>query len=832
MAAQNGEDAYVTLLLSDTYLPGALVLAHSLRDAGTPKKLAVMVTLDSVSAEVITQLKAVFDYVIPVPRVRNAKPANLYLMNRADLHSAFTKINLWKQTQFRRIVYIDADVVAYRAPDELFDLDHPFSAAPDIGWPDLFNTGVMALRPNLGDYYALVAMAERGISFDGADQGLLNMHFKNNYNRLSFTYNVTPSGHYQYVPAYRHFQSSINMVHFIGSDKPWALGRQASSGGSPYDEMLGRWWAVYDRHYRQPSPPLTPTDASPSQDQHKVPEIIQYFVKGEFRPKTTTYVIPTGQPPLHQGRSTHDAYHHAPPPPSQPEYHHQHQHHHHHQQPHEHHHHEHPSPHHHEKSQAGDSFPHAYIPPPLPSESFSNVEGSNAEAREEQVSGPQGGAPVVRHEEREHKPERPPVEYSWDAQRQAPPADSKPEAMNFPQMHYEMSSDPAPFVPPPRYPSPPKNMWYEVPKEKPAPPAEKPRPIFPWEIEQPRPSRVFADGVYQPEPSLTEGSTVAPSGRGVFSPESQATMTEPSMTESSTAEHKSEPSSPSTPTIRVTHSDPWASFTRVNAWDDDPAIDKYVGSMPLYRRHRSSGSIVGQTSPRAAGGSGVGSQQETSAGAEWRRRGSKLTDFPTAVERPSLPVTPAPIRRPKFWGAGDPGVDDEGEGDGRLPAADGVPEQSEWDPAARLQLLAKQQSELLLQKLGAGEVSGGGEAGGATGGESHSIPNRPLPFGSEDIVSPRYIARSSNVLSPQPVKPPGAGSQGILGQAQGESEATPRSTSASASATETAKPAESGSAIPEPSFHGPGPAWEKDMEGLSQSTALPPSEEEMDVLQT
>lgn len=184
--------------------------------------------------------------------MRNEKPANLYLMNRADLHSAFTKINLWKQTQFRKIVYLDADVVAYRAPDELFDLDQPFSAAPDIGWPDLFNTGVMALSPNLGDYYALAAMAERGISFDGADQGLLNMHFKNNYNRLSFTYNVTPSGHYQYVPAYRHFQSSINMVHFIGSDKPWALGREASSGSSPYDEMLGRWWAVYDRHYRQP----------------------------------------------------------------------------------------------------------------------------------------------------------------------------------------------------------------------------------------------------------------------------------------------------------------------------------------------------------------------------------------------------------------------------------------------------------------------------------------------------------------------------------------------------------------------------------------------------
>ena len=34
------------------------MLAHSLRDAGTTKKLAILVTLDSVSAAVVTQLKA------------------------------------------------------------------------------------------------------------------------------------------------------------------------------------------------------------------------------------------------------------------------------------------------------------------------------------------------------------------------------------------------------------------------------------------------------------------------------------------------------------------------------------------------------------------------------------------------------------------------------------------------------------------------------------------------------------------------------------------------------------------------------------------------------
>lgn len=219
-------------------------------------------------------------------------------MNRGDLHSAFTKINLWKLTQFSKIVYIDADVVAYRAPEELFAISQSFAAAPDIGWPDLFNTGVMVLTPNMSDFYAMIAMAERGISFDGADQGLINMHFGSHYHRLSFTYNVTPSAHYQYVPAYRHFQSSINMVHFIGSNKPWFSGRNAPRSSGPFNEMIGRWWAVYDRHYRHQvcSTWMGYLGGLHTDERHKETttqarqsssEYVQYFTKGEWQPKTS-----------------------------------------------------------------------------------------------------------------------------------------------------------------------------------------------------------------------------------------------------------------------------------------------------------------------------------------------------------------------------------------------------------------------------------------------------------------------------------------------------------------------------------------------------------------
>lgn len=242
-----------------------MVLAHSLRDNGATSKLVVLYTPDNLQPATINELKVlcldgptstafdisqtIYDELIPVDPTTNGTPANLWLMDRPDLISAFTKIELWRQTQFSRIVYIDCDVVALRAPDELLSLDADFAAAPDVGWPDCFNSGVMVLRPNLQDYYALGGLAERGVSFDGADQGLLNEHFRD-LHRLSFTYNCTPSANYQYIPAYRHFQNTISLIHFIGAEKPWNSARPADPVDWPYNQLLGKWWAVYDRHYR------------------------------------------------------------------------------------------------------------------------------------------------------------------------------------------------------------------------------------------------------------------------------------------------------------------------------------------------------------------------------------------------------------------------------------------------------------------------------------------------------------------------------------------------------------------------------------------------------
>ena len=205
-----------------------------------------------------------------------------------------------------------------------------------------------------------------------------------------------------------------------------------------------------------------------------------------------------------------------------------------------------------------------------------------------------------------------------------------------------MSSDRSLFQPPSRYPEPPRDMYYAVPERSSELP--KPKPIFPWEAHAPRPTRVFPVTKAPSPPPFHENATET------------APLDTPSGLTDTSQPHDDGPPTP------VKSPDPWAGFQqRSNAWDDDPDIERYVQIFHQSRRgpiqvlhHTPSKTDGGAKSPR-----------------EERRPSMKLTDFPTEVERPSLPVTPAPIRRPSFWG-------EERDESGQLPAAEGVPKQEDW----------------------------------------------------------------------------------------------------------------------------------------------------------
>lgn len=117
------------------------------------------------------------------------------LVGRRDLAASLTKLHLFRLTQYAKVIFLDADTLVLRPLSPLFDDPHPLSAAPDSGWPDAFNSGMMVAKPSEETFAGLIKMmGERG-SWDGGDQGLLNDYFPD-WNRLSFVYNVTPSAYY------------------------------------------------------------------------------------------------------------------------------------------------------------------------------------------------------------------------------------------------------------------------------------------------------------------------------------------------------------------------------------------------------------------------------------------------------------------------------------------------------------------------------------------------------------------------------------------------------------------------------------------------------------
>ncbi|KAF9349409.1 hypothetical protein BGX26_012282, partial [Mortierella sp. AD094] len=261
-------EAFITLLTNNNYASGALVLGHSLRAAQTTKQLAILITAN-VSRPIRDRLAQVYDSIIEIGEIDSQSTKNLALLGRPELGITLTKIHVFNQTQYSKVVFLDADTLVLRNIDELFDTaangsiddkdrNTRFAASPDAGWPDCFNSGVFVCRPKFEDYMGLIEMAGQQGTFDGGDQGLLNSYFDgwsrgDSNNRLPFLYNTTPSSVYSYAPAFQQYKDKLAVIHFVGSFKPWQWLRFADGAVFPRNtsstdsiDLVQRWWGVFD----------------------------------------------------------------------------------------------------------------------------------------------------------------------------------------------------------------------------------------------------------------------------------------------------------------------------------------------------------------------------------------------------------------------------------------------------------------------------------------------------------------------------------------------------------------------------------------------------------
>lgn len=259
--------AFITLLTNESYLPGVLTLGKALKHKyQSTYKLAILVNSDSLSKESAELIESVYDDVIDVgdKLIYSSVDEVDTKLGRPELAVTYSKVLLWSLTQYDTLIYLDADTLPLANLDHLFDehkdlLLTQVVASPDAGWPDIFNSGVLILKPLTETFTDLVKHieTEETPSFDGADQGLLNEFFNlktkgSNWKRLPFIYNVTPNASYQYTPAFDRFAGDIKLIHFIGSVKPWnadfLLHGNYQAQASLYD-VHKLWWSTFHEHF-------------------------------------------------------------------------------------------------------------------------------------------------------------------------------------------------------------------------------------------------------------------------------------------------------------------------------------------------------------------------------------------------------------------------------------------------------------------------------------------------------------------------------------------------------------------------------------------------------
>jgi glycogenin glucosyltransferase len=191
------------------------VFAQSLRDTKTKHKIIVLVT-SNIPTHRRKELELFFDEVVEVEPIENPWPSEA--MVRQNFAFTLTKLRIWQQTKFTKVVFFDADVIVLKNVDELFEYEE-LSAVHDCC--EFFNSGMMVVTPSNQTFDDMMKKTRLTRSHDGGDQGFLNVYFSQ-WNRVPFFYNalITTALDKNYRGAFRFQEDKIKVLHYMDY-KPW-----------------------------------------------------------------------------------------------------------------------------------------------------------------------------------------------------------------------------------------------------------------------------------------------------------------------------------------------------------------------------------------------------------------------------------------------------------------------------------------------------------------------------------------------------------------------------------------------------------------------------------
>ncbi|KAI4929156.1 hypothetical protein J4E85_005781 [Alternaria conjuncta] len=311
--ANQGKNAYVTLLTRPSYLAGAILLAYTLHKHSPSTPLIITYTPETLPETCINAFKAEAAYsniiLHPVEHLRLPEDGTEHGMVAERFIDTWTKLrvfDLWDMPGggFERICWLDADMMIFSNPSPLIfnkendeylkggdgmrtmavhtcvcNLDHDSWAPAEwnpvncaiakLTAPDQlaevkpepytlsnFNSGTFLYRPSkelssfvLAKFEELGNTKLRAMKFP--DQDFLNEAFDGRWSSLSWKTNALKTWRYWHENIWRDDQVAV--LHYI-VDKPWVarLDEDGKAGYLGKDGVThGWWWDEYDTWKRQ-----------------------------------------------------------------------------------------------------------------------------------------------------------------------------------------------------------------------------------------------------------------------------------------------------------------------------------------------------------------------------------------------------------------------------------------------------------------------------------------------------------------------------------------------------------------------------------------------------
>ncbi|KAI5073588.1 hypothetical protein GOP47_0011601 [Adiantum capillus-veneris] len=231
---QQTSQAYVTLLYGDEFALGVRVLGKSLRDTGTTRDMVALVS-QGVSDLIIHVLQAdgwIIERIELLANPNSKRPKRFW--------GVYTKLKIFNMTNYKKVVYLDADTVVTKSIDDLF-LCEKFCA--NLKHSERLNSGVMVLEPSKELYDDMMTKVKTLPSYTGGDQGFLNSYYSDFPNahlfnpdlseeerrsrpppameRLSTLYNADV-GLYMLANKWMVDEAELRVIHYtLGPLKPW-----------------------------------------------------------------------------------------------------------------------------------------------------------------------------------------------------------------------------------------------------------------------------------------------------------------------------------------------------------------------------------------------------------------------------------------------------------------------------------------------------------------------------------------------------------------------------------------------------------------------------------